>query len=344
MQLQSSTASSLLLSNPIEKEKDKSKDQSKGRLKNRKSSMESESSNENVDDGDDEDDLNNNRHEDDNDSEDNIGDDDDDGDGEDGGTSLDSSDDHRKLSFHVSTNPKRNRTTILPEQQDYLMLKYSEESNPSRKMLEEISSEVKLRKRVVQVWFQNTRARERKGNIKIDGFNHFEKTCPICSVTLKSKIAYENHLLTKHADEPGMKNYQLSSSSVNDRLPKSKLFGMTDDLPLDLSKSSHSTINTFHDKGENSVDHPNRKQTISIDQSNDESDDQFSDQDLKPSRFISQTNSKISSLTNGHLSPTDSHQSSSNGIHGQRRFRTQMTPLQIKLMKAIFLEYRTPTM
>ena len=48
-------------------------------------------------------------------------------------------------------------------------------------------------------------------------------------------------------------------------------------------------------------------------------------------------------ISNGHLSPTGSQQSS-NGINGQRRFRTQMTPLQIKLMKAIFLEYRTPTM
>jgi hypothetical protein len=48
-------------------------------------------------------------------------------------------------------------------------------------------------------------------------------------------------------------------------------------------------------------------------------------------------------ISNGHLSPTGSQQSS-NGVNGQRRFRTQMSPLQIKLMKAIFLEYRTPTM
>ena len=49
---------------------------------------------------------------------------------------------------------KRLRTTIIPEQLDFLYQKYQVESNPSRKMLEQIANEVGLRKRVVQVWFQ----------------------------------------------------------------------------------------------------------------------------------------------------------------------------------------------
>merc|ERR1712008_352736 len=61
---------------------------------------------------------------------------------------------------------KRLRTTILPEQLDYLYKKYQVESNPSRKMLEQLANDVGLRKRVVQVWFQNTRARERKGQFR----------------------------------------------------------------------------------------------------------------------------------------------------------------------------------
>ncbi|UJR30210.1 hypothetical protein I4U23_017748 [Adineta vaga] len=59
-------------------------------------------------------------------------------------------------------------------------------------------------------------------------------------------------------------------------------------------------------------------------------------------QFHKQQQQKV--LSNGHLSPTGSIQSSSNGINGQRRFCTQMSPLQMKLMKAIFMEYRTPTM
>lgn len=46
---------------------------------------------------------------------------------------------------------KRLRTTILPEQLNFLYECYQTESNPSRKMLEEISKKVNLKKRVVQV-------------------------------------------------------------------------------------------------------------------------------------------------------------------------------------------------
>ncbi|XP_037942197.1 zinc finger protein 2 isoform X2 [Teleopsis dalmanni] len=57
---------------------------------------------------------------------------------------------------------KRLRTTILPEQLNFLYECYQNESNPSRKMLEEISKKVNLKKRVVQVWFQNSRAKDKK--------------------------------------------------------------------------------------------------------------------------------------------------------------------------------------
>jgi Homeodomain len=48
-------------------------------------------------------------------------------------------------------NNKRLRTTILPEQLNYLYECYQKESNPSRKQLEEIAKKVNLKKRVVQV-------------------------------------------------------------------------------------------------------------------------------------------------------------------------------------------------
>ncbi|XP_037926032.1 zinc finger protein 2 isoform X4 [Hermetia illucens] len=55
---------------------------------------------------------------------------------------------------HVTTmekqTNKRLRTTILPEQLNFLYECYQNESNPSRKMLEEISKKVNLKKRVVQ--------------------------------------------------------------------------------------------------------------------------------------------------------------------------------------------------
>ena len=63
-------------------------------------------------------------------------------------------------------NDRRMRTTILPHQLEYLTCKYKSDCNPSRKQLNAIAAEVGLKKRVVQVWFQNTRARERKGHYR----------------------------------------------------------------------------------------------------------------------------------------------------------------------------------
>ena len=94
---------------------------------------------------------------------------------------------------------KRLRTTILPEQLDYLYQKYQIESNPSRKMLEQIANEVGLRKRVVQVWFQNTRARERKGQFRAHQ-QVINKRCPFCPAIFRVRSALESHLATKHAD------------------------------------------------------------------------------------------------------------------------------------------------
>jgi len=94
---------------------------------------------------------------------------------------------------------KRLRTTILPEQLDYLYQKYQVESNPSRKMLEQLANDVGLRKRVVQVWFQNTRARERKGQFRAHQ-QVINKRCPFCPAIFRVRSALESHLATKHAD------------------------------------------------------------------------------------------------------------------------------------------------
>ena len=95
---------------------------------------------------------------------------------------------------------KRMRTTILPEQLDYLYQQYQLDCNPSRKQLEAIADHVGLKKRVVQVWFQNTRARERKGQYRAHT-QIIHKRCPFCRALFRAKTALESHLATKHPED-----------------------------------------------------------------------------------------------------------------------------------------------
>jgi len=51
----------------------------------------------------------------------------------------------------MQKDPKRLRTTITPDQLEYLYQQYLFDSSPSRKVIEQISEVVGLKKRVVQV-------------------------------------------------------------------------------------------------------------------------------------------------------------------------------------------------
>jgi len=114
-----------------------------------------------------------------------------------------------------SNSDKRMRTTILPEQLDYLYHKYQADCNPSRKQLDAIAAHVGLKKRVVQVWFQNTRARERKGQYRAHQ-QLIHKRCPFCKALFRARTALEAHLATKHPDE--MARSDVTVDSIPDEL------------------------------------------------------------------------------------------------------------------------------
>ncbi|KAL8593012.1 hypothetical protein ACOMHN_017942 [Nucella lapillus] len=113
---------------------------------------------------------------------------------------------------------KRLRTTILPEQLDKLQSHYQQDSNPSRRQLEALAQEVGLTKRVVQVWFQNTRARERKGQPRtVQPLIHHR--CPFCSALFRARAALESHLAHKHPAEMAVGDVSIDALSDADPDP-----------------------------------------------------------------------------------------------------------------------------
>ncbi|GIX96457.1 hypothetical protein CDAR_280001 [Caerostris darwini] len=65
-------------------------------------------------------------------------------------------------SCRAGSNNKRPRTTITSAQLEALKSAYQRSCKPSRQVREQLSAETGLDMRVVQVWFQNRRAKEKR--------------------------------------------------------------------------------------------------------------------------------------------------------------------------------------
>ncbi|CAJ1082441.1 zinc finger homeobox protein 3 isoform X1 [Xyrichtys novacula] len=75
-------------------------------------------------------------------------------------------DQQRKSKGKRYRDMRRSRTIIQAEQLDVLYGCYFKDPNPGKHEFEQISEWVRLPKKVVQIWFQNMRARERKGEVR----------------------------------------------------------------------------------------------------------------------------------------------------------------------------------
>lgn len=325
---------------------------------------------------------------------------------------------------------KRLRTTITPEQLEVLYQKYLLDSNPTRKMLDHIAHEVGLKKRVVQVWFQNTRARERKGQFRAVGPAQAHRRCPFCRALFKAKTALEAHIRSRHWHEAKRAGYNLALTSM---LPEQDMMPLKMD-PLDISSYSHlaaanndgqssslspvsktmdlsprgllspssikvegiedfesptmSSVNLNFDPSKLDNDDCSSVNTAITDTTTgDEANADNDSADVKHGQNSGEYMSKIGGtapsienddqMSSGLVSPATSYYAKdyenehiidysetssladpcspspgasgnrsidSGDRPGQKRFRTQMSNLQLKLLKSCFNDYRTPTM
>uniref|UniRef100_A0A8C6T0P1 Zinc finger homeobox 3 n=1 Tax=Neogobius melanostomus TaxID=47308 RepID=A0A8C6T0P1_9GOBI len=324
---------------------------------------------------------------------------------------------------------KRLRTTITPEQLEILYQKYLLDSNPTRKMLDHIAHEVGLKKRVVQVWFQNTRARERKGQFRAVGPAQAHRRCPFCRALFKAKTALEAHIRSRHWHEAKRAGYNLALAGMlpdQDGMPKMDVLDMShfsqmisannegqsasmSPLNKGLDLSPRALLSPSSIKVEGMEDFENATMSsvnLSFDHSKLDNDDCSSvntaitdtttgdeanaDNDSADAKhghnsndYLSKSGGSIPLLENddhmssGLVSPATSYYakdyenehiidhsetssladpcspspgaSGSRSLDGsdrpgQKRFRTQMTNLQLKVLKSCFNDYRTPTM
>lgn len=303
------------------------------------------------------------------------------------------SDDEESQSDHP--RDKRLRTTILPEQLDYLYQQYQIESNPSRKMLENIAREVGLKKRVVQVWFQNTRARERKGQFRAHQ-QVIHKRCPFCRALFKARSALESHLATRHADQytKGDINIDALPDGEGDSDPESpseerisSSAGSPSNIPPNFTDQNRfrcyeESLRKYLDElyslptsRENSKDPlmaadlsmnranekpspetPTKESPLDlskplkalIDKSNGSLAERFHLEDgTSRGGFLDDARSETYSESTDNMDGEESNPTSPSSrfsSNSNKRFRTQMTTIQLKAMKSIFVDYKTPSM
>ncbi|XP_029289204.1 zinc finger homeobox protein 3-like [Cottoperca gobio] len=253
-------------------------------------------------------------------------------------------DDHRR--------DKRQRTTITPEQLEVLYQRYSMDSNPTRGVLEGIARDVGLTRRVVQVWFQNTRARERKGQFRSMGpgssfslgLNHLR--CPFCRALFKVKSALDAHMRSRHWAEAERAGYNLSMSNGSNGQ-----IGMTMSSVMDRPGPSIAS-NLIPNHGfvlinkELTMKPPGTSLSSTTDLNNPEEDDDYEEDDdeypCDEGSSMADQGSPSPEGSGGPSSDWGEMQSLQQHQHQQQRQRTQMSHFQVLQLRDFYRSHRTP--
>lgn len=232
-----------------------------------------------------------------------------------------------------------------------------------------------------QVWYQNSRARERKGQFR-QNMQIINKKCPYCSAIFKVKSALESHMQAKHPEKP-MINIELipdvkfctesdsmaSNSNNFPHIPGSDLklpqldgtFSAIHGLDLSQHLLQLASSSNFTDPS----DFNRCESIISFSDSNfehdddDEDDAQISDDECNSNDT---NNKKTHPADNDQFyisSPASSTQSqpqtpqmtsipvavqASTNNDVKKRNRTSVSRLQVNILRQVFRDVKNPTM
>ncbi|MED6256695.1 hypothetical protein ATANTOWER_002806 [Ataeniobius toweri] len=248
---------------------------------------------------------------------------------------------------------KRQRTTITPEQLEVLCQRYSLDSNPTRGVLESIARDVGLTRRVVQVWFQNTRARERKGQFRSVGpgssftlgLNHLR--CPFCRALFKVKSALDAHMRSRHWAEAERAGFNLSMGNGSSGQTAMAMTSATERPGPSISSTPIHNPGYDMNNKEFSLKLSTASFSSSTNLKNPEEDDEYEDDDdnypcEESSSMVDQgsPSPEISGDQSSDWSETQSQQQHHH--HQQQRQRTQMSHFQVLQLKTFYRNHRTP--
>ncbi|KAA8590174.1 hypothetical protein FQN60_014108 [Etheostoma spectabile] len=247
---------------------------------------------------------------------------------------------------------KRQRTTITPEQLEVLYQRYSMDSNPTRGVLEGIARDVGLTRRVVQVWFQNTRARERKGQFRSMGpgssfslgLNHLR--CPFCRALFKVKSALDAHMRSRHWAEAERAGYNLSMSNGSNGQIGMAMSSVMDRPGPSISSNlipNHGYVIT---NKELTIKTPVTSFSSTTDLNNPEEDDDYDEDDedyqCEEGSSMAYQGSPSPEGSGGPSSYWGETQSLQQHQHQQQRQRTQMSHYQVLQLRDFYRSHRTP--
>ncbi|XP_019934779.2 zinc finger homeobox protein 3-like [Paralichthys olivaceus] len=247
---------------------------------------------------------------------------------------------------------KRQRTTITPEQLEVLYQRYSLDSNPTRGVLESIARDVGLTRRVVQVWFQNTRARERKGQFRSMGpgstfslgSNHLR--CPFCRALFKVKSALDAHMRSRHWAEAERAGYNLSMSNISSGQLGMAVLSVMDRPGPSITSNPIPNHGYVISNKELTGRPPVTSLSSTTDLNNPEEDDDYEDDEEYPCEEGSSMADQESPSPEGSGGPSsdwgETQTLQQHHHHQQQRQRTQMSHFQVLQLRDFYRSHRTP--